>query len=238
MIDVLLLAIFVLVVLYAIKVFRGQITIMKTISYKRLYIQCVARLDMVAVLLNKLKPLAEHLDDSKALQVYESALSMMESLLVALNKVPLLPTGRELVGSLEPMIKRLESESNKALMLYREAAAGLGVANPLIGGIRDHTPPVKGCYFCSRPYSPKDFKKVGIRIAEKKLRVFSCPACRASLKARGTADVLFFKLGRKNVHWSEVGDYDPTVDFWTLGKRRKEYERPKLRLILTKNDSD
>ena len=43
----------------------------KRVSYRRLYTQCVARLEIVAVLLNQMKNLAQHVNDSDAIERYE-----------------------------------------------------------------------------------------------------------------------------------------------------------------------
>lgn len=235
--DWLLLTLTLVTVILTVSAIRDLIVSSRTVSYRRIYIQCVARLDGVSVLLNQLRQVAEHVPDPEALKVYEGALGMMESLLVSINKVPLLPSGRELVRSLEPLVVRLEKESLKALKLFKEGSHRLAPDLQLFKKI-NYAPPVKGCYFCSRPYSPSEFKTLKIRIQQQRLRVYACSSCRASVKVRGTADVLFFKKAGKKVHWSEVDEYDPTTDYWTLGRRRKTYQPPNLKLISNSDKSD
>ena len=122
MLDFILLSILIVAMGGSVWMVTNTLRAMKMVSFRRLYLQCVARLDIVAVLLNQMEPLAKHVDSKLALDRYEEALKMMESLLTALNKVPILPSGKELVGSLEPMVKRLEEASNDALAQFRKSS--------------------------------------------------------------------------------------------------------------------
>lgn len=211
----------------------------KTASYRRLYIQCVARLDMVSVVLNQMKDLAVHVKDDKALERYEKTLATMETLLTALIQVPTTPTGKELVNSLEPMLSMLEKETNASVMEFKKILKGPGPMGQVLEKLqRDSKPPVRGCYFCSSPYSPRTFKRVQIRMGEQSLKVYGCGDCRSKLESRGIIDVLFFKAAGKKVHWSDTESYEPKKDFWIVHKLSPKYEKPKLELLPNDPDND
>ena len=139
---------------------------------------------------------------------------MMETLLIALVNVPVLPTGKELVNSLLPMLEKLERETDECVSAFRLSLKGDSAMSKLLGRFQhDAKPPVSGCYFCSSPYSPKGFKKVHIRLGEQALRVYGCEVCRAAIKRHGAVDVLFFEKNKENIHWSDAEDYDPKQIF-------------------------
>ncbi|SME91656.1 hypothetical protein [Pseudobacteriovorax antillogorgiicola] len=238
MIDILVFGVFIIVILASAWMVMSTMKRTQTVSFRRLYIQCVARLEVVAVLLNQMETLARHVDDKKSLDRYEEALRMMETLLTALQKVPLLPSGKELVSSLEPMVLKLENVTQESLDLFKKSLQKNNAFQKLWNSVEASKPPVKGCYFCSRPYSPKTFKRVQVKLGTGKLKVYGCAICRAALKSKGNVDVLYFNVGQKNVHWSENPAYDPRKDFWMIDKRQKNYQRPKLELISTHIDQD
>lgn len=202
------------------------------LSYRRLYIQCVARLDVVAVILNQMKALAEHVDDREAMDQYENSLEMMESLLSALVQVPVSPSGKDLVTRLQPMLFKLEEETDKAVKAFKQALKSkTSVLNIFKKNMNDAKPPVQGCYFCSSPYSPKTFKRVRIQLAKRKLKVYGCDECRETLNLRGAVDVLFFRKDGHNVHWADTPNYKPKTDFWLIHKMSPKFERPKLEVL-------
>ena len=114
------------------------------------------------------------------------------------------------------MVVQLEKTTSESIDLFRESLRKKGGLGQFFKEFDSNKPPVKGCYFCSRPYSPKTFKKVGIKLNTQKLKVYGCSICRAALKAKGTVDVLYFKSDNKDMHWSETPGYDPKKDFWNL----------------------
>ncbi len=185
----------------------------------------------MTVQVNQLGNLVQHIKADSSFYYYEDTLKMLESLLVALNKIPPLSDKGELVRSMEPMILNLENRIKKCREKFLSEFAHRKDLQKLCAAVENSKAPVTGCYFCSRPFSLKSFKKIAIKFQGKKMHVFACPSCRAELRSRRSVDILHFIHNNRSVHWSELPGYNPATDYWTLNSRRTQRTRPRLELI-------
>lgn len=217
--------------------FRRQRNHTKVVNYRRLYIQYVAKIETMTVQVNQLGTLVVHLKTEAALDYYEDTLKMLETLLNALNKVPPLSDRGELVRSMEPMVENLSKRIHKCHDKFQRELSGQGLQSMIKDLGKSHLP-VTGCYFCSRPFSPKNFKKISIKFQGQKMSVYGCPSCRAELKSKRSVDILHFVQNNRSVHWSELPQYDPTRDYWSLNSRRTKKTRPQLELVSKSPDSE
>jgi hypothetical protein len=93
---------------------------------------------------------------------------------------------------------------------------------------------IRGCYFCSRPHLDGSFRLVKVRIDGKPIKVASCASCAELLDQKETVKILHFRRDGKLVHWSEVKEYKPEKDFWTIRSQGIGYKKPKLTLLENK----
>ena len=82
--------------------------------------------------------------------------------------------------------------------------------------------PVRGCYFCSRPFhlDLQGFSQVRVRIERDTLDVFSCAGCKDRLEETKKIKVLYFLNDGRPQHWSKVTGYVPSEDYWNLNRHR------------------
>jgi len=77
-----------------------------------------------------------------------------------------------------------------------------------------------GCYFCARPLANASFRmQVPLKRGSDVTPVLACPPCANMASAGQPPPVKVRSEGRRRVHWSEVGDYDPYTH------RHKPYPR-------------
>ena len=211
--------------------FRSHRSYARIVNVRRLYIQNIARIETIVVQVNQLQNLAAHIHEGPSFRYYEDMVQMLEALMVALSRIPPLSDKGELVRSMEPMITDLEGRVVTCREKFKKDLAPRKELSQLFQTVHPNAESIKGCYFCSKPYSPKNFRRVSIRFQGDRMQVYGCANCRAELKSRRSVDILHFVHEDRTVHWSQLPGYDPRKDFWTLGALRTERIRPQLELV-------
>jgi hypothetical protein len=204
----------------------------KASSYRRRYVQLVAQIELAVVKLNSLGNLVPHVRNARVLDEYESALRMMETLLVALNRIPNFGTDRKLFGQVLPMVRRVELKIEETYKKFKKSIEDRPMFAHLLPQYHSETsPPTEGCYFCSRPFMRAYFKAASIKVEGIKLKVYGCHICIAELKATKKIKVLYFMEKGRPVHWSLCEGYKPMEQYWDLNRRRPTYQTPSIELI-------
>jgi hypothetical protein len=87
-------------------------------------------------------------------------------------------------------------------------------------GSRPGSDPVRGCYFCSRPFHQdlRGFSQARVRVEGATLDVFSCAGCKDRLEETKKIKVLYFLSEGRPKHWSQVPGYVPSEEYWNLNR--------------------
>ncbi len=208
-----------------------------TVDRRRAYLQSVARLEALVVRLNAIEKLCvgESLKEQSFLNHFEACLTRTEALLQTMLRVP--PTARDgrLLSDLKPLIAAGERQLDDLESRMRQL---LGNQTIYERWTRQQSMPVRGCYFCSRPYRKSQFLKLRIKLKDERQVVWVCQECRAELKSKGEVPTLYFKQDGKSVHWSQNPNYDPFRDFASLQQHKPRIERQNVQLSLVRSEQD
>ncbi|MBC7660243.1 MAG: hypothetical protein H7249_11105 [Chitinophagaceae bacterium] len=204
----------------------------KALSYRRRYQQLIARIEMCVVRLNSLGNLVPHVKNPKVLDEFESCLRMMETLLSALVRLPQFGFQNEQVGHVQPLVQKTEEKIEAAYNRFKAAIED----KPLLGSLidkwqKDTVMPVKGCYFCSRPFMKAYFKPASLKVDGIRLNVIGCQTCVEELKSNRKIKVLYFIEHGQAVHWTLVEGYKPLEQYWDLNKRKGSYVTKDIELL-------
>jgi len=203
--------------------------------YRARFIQLVSQLDSITIVVNNLGGHASRVKDSKVLDYYESNLRILETLLMSIKRLP--PFG-SVPGHLDPafaLAKDLRDRVQRTQRAFRSALLGKEVKlQELVGAVGASS----GCYFCSRPMISNRFSKVKVKIDGDVKDVVSCKICRSELETTKKVKVLYFMKNERPVHWSEVTDYVPSEDFWSINKRKPVRKETRLELVHSDNTRD
>lgn len=214
---------------------RRQLDEAKT--YRARFIQLVAQLDTVTHGVNQLAGHVKQVKETKLLDYYESTLKILETLLAAVRRIP--PFGND-PGSLDSaffLVRDCRARIGRTHQAFQDALRGRDIKFDELYG-HGKTPESTGCYFCSRPVIASRFSQVKVRIDDAVKQVMSCKICKDELEATKKIKVLYFLKDSKPVHWSEVGDYLPSEDFWNINKRDTILKTRHLELIHTQPGPD
>lgn len=195
------------------------------LNYRFLKAKSIARLESLTIRLTDLGAQAEQGVNSQILDKYLESLDKMESLLTALNQMPILTFDHKLLNSLVPMVNQIESDVVKAEEQIKRGKKTLSIRGK------------QGCYFCSKP-AVREFKDIKISAKGNQVKVLSCQICRAALKSRGEVPVLYFRKDSEMIHWSEFEGYDPWRDYWTVSRLKNSANRSNIKLIHSEIESD
>ncbi|NRA65799.1 MAG: hypothetical protein HRU19_15015 [Pseudobacteriovorax sp.] len=204
---------------------------MSLICYRRLYSQSVARADRLVLRLNHLNNLVPYIKRDETLTSYQNAIDLMETFLTAVNRLPPLSAREEIVRAMEPMLLEIEMKINGCIDDFEKEVDGTKELGTLLKPLKGPLCPVTGCFFCSKPYSPRTFRETTVSFDAETKTVYGCASCRALLKSKKQVEVLHFMRNGKNVHWSELSSYDPRSDYYKLGARRSVWRRMQISLV-------
>jgi hypothetical protein len=211
----------------------------RLLNFRRLYWQQMARLEQLVAELNHYGHLLGTLPwrDESLMDRYESALRRVEALLRSLHKLPGFHSERRILIQIEPMISSCEElvASFKG-DLRRKAPDGQVSSTSMQDWLEGLRIPARGCFFCSRPFLPRSFKRVRLTYKGAPQRVWACHVCRSELKSRGELAILHFRRPEGVLHWSECPDYDPILHFGNLDQHRLRHLRPPSQLLKDDND--
>ena len=194
---------------------------------------------------HEIDALLAHVRDDHLADYYENALSQLEHLLRVIREIPTMERdGISLKAALylgDVCVDRM-SRIRKAFEVTGQGGGELDdeakeaqVALLLDWKIHEEGA-IKGCYFCSKPHLDGFFELARIHMEGKTLKVVACQSCAVLLKGRQKVKVLHFRKDGRTVHWSEVKEYLPSRDYWTLCHKRLFYQRPRLSLLSSEKD--
>lgn len=208
-------------------------------SYRRRYIQLVAHIELAVVKLNSLANLSPHVSSPKILDDYEACLRMMESLLSALTRLPNFGFDVQHLGEAVPMVRRVEERIEETYKRFKKNIEERPLLTHLLGRWQQETtPPVEGCYFCSRPFMRAYFKKASVKVDGITLHVYGCHICIAEFKSRRRVKVLYFVEQGQPVHWSLTTGYTPMEQYWDLNRRKASYKLPEVEWLADSGGGD
>ncbi|MFW7378341.1 MAG: hypothetical protein ACOH5I_06010 [Oligoflexus sp.] len=209
-------------------------------SYRRLYLQQLARLEELVAELNHYGNLIQtlKLDEAILLDRFEAALQRIETLLESIHRLPHFQWEKTVLLQIDPLINSCEEQMAAFKKIFRQRCQKAGKSIKVTDEWwRRAQPPVRGCYFCSRPYLPKSFSDLSIKAKEGKKKVWACHVCRAELKLKGEVKILYFQIDGSSRHWSEHPAYDPVRHFGSIGEVSQYQPRPQVHLVKTDEDS-
>ena len=194
------------------------------VSYERLYVQNLARIELLIAKVSGLGLLVEKSESAQIIENYQKTVSLTESFVESLHGLRFQTTRDETVRAMEPMIVSIEAQVDKLIAALEPIVKPLPHLKKTLDSLKGPIAPTSGCYFCSKPYSPRSFKEVRITYRDSPVLVHGCAVCRGKLRARGSVEVLHFTVEGKQTHWSEVASYDPRHDYWRLKDAKKPYK--------------
>ncbi len=209
---------------------RRQMSEAKT--YRARFIQLVAQLDTVTHGVNQLATHVKQVKETKLLDYYESTLKILETLLAAVRRIP--PFGED-PGALDSaffLVRDCRARIGRTHQAFQDALRGRDVKFEELYG-HGKSPMSTGCYFCSRPVVENRFSQVKVKLDGAIKQVMSCKICKDELESTKKVKVLYFLKDGKPIHWSDVGDYLPSEDFWNINKRDTILKTRHLELIHT-----
>lgn len=190
-------------------------------EYKNAYNQAVEGMGRVADKLTDLQLSVQIVDDEDARSLVKRAEGNYFAAQSALGKLPEPKQGtvdtagvRRFAG----MVQEADSALDKAEEIVKRLTDGKPVDKARIladGGKK------LGCYFCSRPMrAESDGKIVGIELKGQKMDVLSCMNCAGEYDRGQTPKVRMVEYEGRNVHWSQVPQYDPWYDYYHYDRYR------------------
>lgn len=204
------------------------------IIYRTKYLKLVKRLERLVLKLNHLNQITLKIKDFKLLEQYESFISLIENILIIMNKVKPFDTDLQILNSVNMLI--IEGEK-RIYLLHKIFLNCLQNSKKFLSDkieFKEIYIPI-GCYFCSRPFPYNGFSKVRIKIDGMVKEVYSCDICKYTLEKEKSVKVLFFIKDGKPLHWSEVEEYNPIKNYWDLNNPQRFMKTTKLELIRTNN---
>jgi len=206
----------------------------RMISFRRLYLQQLARLEQLVAELNHYGNLLQttRVEDEAILERYEASLQRTEALLESMHLIPSFQLNRSVLLQFEPLILSCENQMGFFKKVFRQNLSKTGKTSEWIDDwFRRGQPPTRGCFFCSRPYLLRSFAEVRIKFDGESKKVWACHVCRTELKARGELKVLYFRVDGKTKHWAEHPDYDPVRHYGMIGETPEFRPRPLINLV-------
>lgn len=223
-----------------VRVVRGR----RHISTRRLHLQQIARLEKLVAELNHYGNLLAKakIDNSLILDAYETTLHRVEALLKSVRQIPNLQQNHKALQQLEPLIGSCEKQFNLFKKSLRRNTRQLRKIADWVDGLvsRNHADmiqeQVRGCFFCSRPFTAHFFAEIRIKFQDEPQKVWACHSCKDELKVKGELPVLYFRHEGEIIHWSKHPEYDPLRHFGNVKGVSKYQPRPQLKLV--KSDED
>ena len=201
--------------------------------YRGRFIQLVAQLDTVTRGVNDLSQSVRQVREPKLLDYYEGTLRILETLLAAIRRIP--PFGDE-PGSLDAaffLVKDCRERLGRTYQGFQDVLRGRELKIDSLYGQTQSNLLTEGCYFCSRPVITGRFTKVKVKLDGEVKEVTSCPVCRGELESTKKVKVLYFMREGQPTHWSQVSDYSPSEDFWSINEKKPIHKTRQLELIYT-----
>jgi hypothetical protein len=200
-------------------------------QYGRLYLQLVSKLEALTGRVNELKQLLPFVTDVKVVDHFEGTVKSLELILAAVVKLPRFSDDLTELKTAHYLTNNCRDKVERAREAFRNVVKGKAPNYNKLFDWKDDVPRVQGCYFCSKPFSKETFAKVRTKINGLTIEVYGCSVCREELGRSKKIKVLYFMKDGQPVHWSQVTDYVPSENYWSLNKRHTVYTSRHLELI-------
>lgn len=205
--------------------------------YRHQYSLLIRQTDAVTTALNKLAAQVPQQRDPKILDYYESCLKMLETLLLALTKIPPFGTEVPTLKSALFLVNECQTRTQRVERAFSEHREGRHVSFEdlhALPKIRELLP--EGCYFCSKPPKEAKLTRVRVKVETEVKQVDACDVCAEQLRKTKKVKVLFFMKDGKAKHWSDVSEYRPSQDYFNLNSPENALNKRKLELVYSRRD--
>ncbi|MBM4251059.1 MAG: hypothetical protein FJ146_03735 [Deltaproteobacteria bacterium] len=217
-------------------------------AYRKRFLQVVTQLETVTKgvtdIGNSLQTLQVRLGTRypswiKLFDYYEATLALCETVLIATRKLEPFGTSPSALDSVLFLIRDLRERVGRLELVVRQMIGGelpdLGILQVQADG--PLTSVVKGCYFCSRPVIADKQTEVRVRLDGQLRQVHGCKVCRDELTSTRKVKVLHFMIEGQPVHWSQVNDYRPNEDFWSINQEQSDVTKRHLVLVTSHTEA-
>lgn len=205
--------------------------------YRSDYLTLVRRTESVTGRFNKVAGAMDGRVSKEWLDYYEASLRLLENLLTMFKELEPFGQDLEVLNSAHFLLKDCQTRLDRIEQALKQMLKGRAVDQRKLYGWARQKVPI-GCYFCSRPFLYARFKQVKVRIDQKVSEVYSCEKCRSQLEKTGQVKVLYFLKDGKQVHWSELSDYNPVHDYWNVNRKTVLMKQTPLELVYSRKNDD
>ena len=165
------------------------------------------------------------------LDYYEASLKVQEQLLKVLHQLTQSDVSQTSLDSADYLASDLSTRVDRLSAAFEQVEKTGSFDAGTLFGRPSKTIKRKACYFCSRPVSTATQSKTTVKSGGETRKVLACPVCLVSIEQYGTAKVLHFDEGGKQIHWSEYKDFLPNQDYWNINRPTESDSKPRLTLV-------
>ena len=192
-------------------------------AYRRRFMQIVAQLELITAGVNQLGVQLHQVKEPRLLDYCERTLRILETLLSTLGKIAPFGTDPAPLDAVAFLVKDCRQRVGRIAKAFNAIRRGevpdlSELSGHEISGGAKAALKVSGCYFCSRPILVERFAEVKVRLDGAVKAVISCKVCRDQLAENRKVKVLHFIQEGQPVHWSQMADYQPSEDYWSINK--------------------
>jgi len=205
-----------------------------SVQFFKRYRGALGELDQARKLLIQLLDSVSKTSDVSILKSFEKLVSDFERILLRFRDLPRFSTDLKALESILKLVREVKQRATEVQM-------HLAQLNPNIGASDQERLSAKGCYFCSSPPVRTPLKSTKVKIESKVVTVDGCETCRNALKDGKKIKVLFFQKDGQQIHWSELDEYRPSAEYFSINAGRaskNEDAKPVLGLIYSKVEKE
>lgn len=207
----------------------------KAKDYRFAYSNLLAQFERVTVRINHIGLMLEQSKDPAIAAYYEKCLGLFEQLLEMVSRAPRFHLDPISIQAASHMATQCEERVDRTLISLLGLRSGHEVDKPFLFGMtKDRTRSLQGCFFCTRPFRPRDFGLTKTRIKGVKLLVVACAVCQKRLEEQKKADVVFLHVNGEAVHWTQHPDFQGGQKYWKINEERDSLSSEKSTGLTTK----
>lgn len=189
----------------------------KAKNYRFVYGDLLTQFERVTVKINHIGLMLEQTNDQTIAAYYEKCVSLFEQLLEMVTRVPRFNLDPVSIQAASHLASQCEERVDRTLISLLGIRSGHAVDKPfLFGMVKDRMRSLQGCFFCTRPFRPRDFGLTKTRIKGVKLLVVACTICQKRLAEQKKADVVFLNINGETVHWSQHPEFQGGAKYWGI----------------------
>ncbi len=193
------------------------------------------QLESLVSRLNKALEIAPFIKDKLIIDWLESSLKILQPLIERLHQKSSLKNLSQddqdmELETLKKMFHTYEDRINIFFKAVEKKILGLEYET-LFENCKSKTSMLRGCFFCSRPFSLSQPREAKIKLDHKPLRVYSCESCFQELHVSGKVKILYLIIQNQPKHWSLVDDYLPESANWDININRDKKKHAELKII-------